>query len=117
MLPSIQLNHPQSEIIQIGELVINVSARIVIVAEQVINLIRLEFDVLVYMAKGIGRVTTHEELLQTVWGHKIEDGGTKNQVDCCIKRLRKKLGGWGKENFQVVRSIGYRLLVGENKHP
>lgn len=116
MLPSIQPNHHQSEVIQIGELVINVSAHTVMIAEQVINLTRLEFNLLVYMAKNVGRVITPDELLKEVWGFNLENGGTKNQVDCCVKRLRKKLGDWGKVNFQVVRAIGYRLSVASDEH-
>lgn len=78
-------------------------------AGQAINLTRLEFDLLVYMAKNVGRVITPEELLKEIWGASLENGGTQNQVNCTFKRLRKKIPLSLANCFVKLRRYGYRL--------
>ena len=58
-----------------------------------------------------------EELLEHVWEHS--DGGTANQVMCCIRRLRQKLavGEDTPQYLHTVRGFGYRLCEPEGLPP
>jgi DNA-binding response OmpR family regulator len=46
---------------------------------------------LAYFARRCGPAIDPEELLTEVWGCGNELGGTRDQVKCCIRRLRKKI--------------------------
>ncbi len=70
-----------------------------------VDLRRLEFDLLVHLAREPERVFTREELLRAIWGYRC--GGSTRTVDSHASRLRRKLGhGW----VVSVRGVGYRLV-------
>ena len=48
-----------------------------------------EYDVLAYLARNAGRVLTHRQILQTVWGSDY--GGESRYVWTYVRRLRAKL--------------------------
>ncbi len=81
----LQLN----SLIVIGRLTINEPSRDVWLAGEVVSLSTLQFDLLAYLACQAGRSIALDELLREVWG--VEAGGTVNQVDCCLKKLRAKI--------------------------
>ena len=102
-----------SNFIAIGALSINIPAWRVSVGDRLLTVTPLEFVVLLHFARNAGRVVTHDELLREVWQCPPEMGGTKNQVTCCVKRLRRNL----RVNPQdlpyilTVRGRGYRMLT------
>src|SRR4029077_1293434 len=55
-------------IYRFAELVLDFSARRVRVAEQDISLTPKQYDVLAYLARNAGKVLTHRQILQAVWG-------------------------------------------------
>ena len=71
-----------------------------------IDLTATEFDLLSILAKAPGRVFTRNLLLDMVWGQDYY--GVDRTVDTHMSRLRRKLGGGGK-NLQTVHGIGYRF--------
>tara|TARA_B100001146_G_C16039604_1_gene373020 strand:+ start:17 stop:703 length:687 start_codon:yes stop_codon:yes gene_type:complete len=71
-----------------------------------INLTATEFDLLSILAKTPGRVFTRNLLMDLVWGQDYY--GVDRTVDTHMSRLRRKLGGGGK-NLQTVHGIGYRF--------
>ena len=88
-------------------------AHSIIRAGQSIPLTRLEFDLLVALAKEPGRVFTREALLSEVWGYQH---ATDNRlVNVHIQRLRSKVE-YDPENPELivtVRGIGYKAGTGE----
>jgi DNA-binding response OmpR family regulator len=85
------------------EVWIDVAARQVVRAGREVPLTRLEFDLLLFLARHPRRVFTRDHLLRSVWGYAIAGPRT---VDVHIRRLRGKL------ETPVVRTIygvGYRL--------
>jgi DNA-binding response OmpR family regulator len=90
---------PQAE----TQVEIDVAARQVVRHGREVPLTRLEFDLLVFLARHPRRVFTRDQLLRNVWGYDIAGPRT---VDVHITRLRGKL------DVPVVRTIygvGYRL--------
>ncbi len=76
-------------VIQAGELEIDIAKRTVIRAGQEIDLTRMEFDILAYLAQNAGCVLTSKMILQKVWGPEyLEDAQT---LRVHISHLRKKI--------------------------
>jgi len=99
---------PSNENLSCGELVLDLQAKTIVLAGESITLTPLEFSVLVYLASCQMRPVPAEELLEAVWG--CAEGGTINQVTCCIKRLRKKLTIEGVPQYlRTQRGFGFRL--------
>jgi two-component system, OmpR family, alkaline phosphatase synthesis response regulator PhoP len=92
-----------------GGLRLDVESRIAAMAETVLPLTRLEFDLLHLLLTNAGRVLTRERLLEQAWGYDFI--GDTRAVDSAIKRLRAKLREASVEadSIEAVRGVGYRL--------
>ncbi len=79
-------------------------------ADTVLELTRLEFDLLYHLLEQQGRVVTRERLLELVWGYDFT--GDTRAVDSAIKRLRLKLRTLSSDSdcIEAVRGIGYRSV-------
>jgi DNA-binding response OmpR family regulator len=97
---------PESRVLEIGELQIDLRARSATFAGSPLALRTLEFELLAELARNPGHVVKRDRLLDRVWGVSFA-GGTRT-VDVHIAQLRKKLGRPGL--IQTVRGVGYRLL-------
>lgn len=65
-----------------------------------------EYDVLLCLMRGKGRIVTREKILEQVWdahGNYVND----NTLTVTVKRLREKLGQ--PSCLKTVRSVGYRM--------
>ncbi len=92
-----------------GDLQLNVESRIVTVGETILQLTRLEFDLLNLLLINARRVLSRERLLEQAWGYDFV--GDTRAVDSAIKRLRAKLRQASAEAdcIEAVRGVGYRL--------
>jgi two-component system KDP operon response regulator KdpE len=72
-----------------GDLEIDLARRRVTRAGQEIDLTRIEFDILAYLAQNSGRVVTSKMILQQVWGP--EYGEDTQTLRVHISHLRKKI--------------------------
>lgn len=79
--------------------------RSVWVGSREVNLTRVEFDLLLFLADHPRRVFSRRQLLGSVWGYTQARGRT---VDVHVRRLRLKLREAG-PLLATVRGIGYRL--------
>ncbi len=92
----------------IGDLAIDVVEHSVSRNDKEIPLTRLEFDLLVALAKEPGRVFTREALLGEVWGYRHSTD--TRLVNVHVQRLRAKIEHEA-ENPQIiltVRGVGYK---------
>ena len=95
----------------IGNIKIDQIEHTIIRDGQVIALTRLEFDLLVALAKEPGRVFTREALLSEVWGYR--PATDTRLVNVHIQRLRSKVE-IDPENPKIiltVRGVGYKAGV------
>lgn len=78
-----------------------------------IDLTPREFELLLYLAKNMGRVLSRDHLLDKVWGYEF--AGDTRIVDVHISHLRDKLEMDPKnpEHIRTVRGVGYKLVQGE----
>lgn len=104
-----QPSDESADVIQIGELRIDLPKHQVTVGDAAVELTRTEFKLLLLLAQRQGRVQSRDRLLQDVWGYdNIIDTRT---VDTHVRRLREKLGSAARY-IDTIRGIGYRLTVG-----
>ena len=95
-------------LLTIGDLTIDVTAHEVRRGATVIQLTRLEFDLLVALAKDPGRVFTRDALLSEVWGYR-QTTDTR-LVNVHVQRLRSKIEHDAEhpEIVMTVRGVGYK---------
>ena len=104
-------NTDVSGIIAIGDLKIDVQAHQLLRDGKQIQLTRLEFDLLVALAREPGRVFTRDALLSEVWGYAHSTD--TRLVNVHIQRLRSKIER-DPENPEIVitiRGVGYKAGV------
>lgn len=95
----------RSEVMQRGPYQIDVSERSVYHQNKAIDLSRLEFDLLITLARSPGKAFSREELFEKVWSE--ESDALVRSVDVKIADLRRKMGdaSW----IQTVWGVGYRF--------
>lgn len=95
-------------LLTIGDLAIDVQAHQVLRAGKQISLTRLEFDLLVALAKEPGRVFTRDALLSEVWGYRHSTD--TRLVNVHVQRLRSKIEHDSErpEIVVTVRGVGYK---------
>ena len=101
-------NADVSGLLTIGDLAIDVQAHQVLRAGKQIQLTRLEFDLLVALAKEPGRVFTRDALLSEVWGYRHSTD--TRLVNVHVQRLRSKIEHDAEhpEIVITIRGVGYK---------
>jgi two-component system response regulator MtrA len=95
-------------LLTISDLIIDVNAHEVTRAGKVITLTRLEFDLLVALAREPGRVFSRDALLGEVWGYRHSTD--TRLVNVHVQRLRAKIEHDSEHPDIVitVRGVGYK---------
>ncbi|WP_278335675.1 response regulator transcription factor [Roseburia sp. 499] len=99
-------NGVNQEIIELGNVNINITSGKVFIGEKLLELTALEYRLLLIFAKNKSKLLTRSQILEHIWdidGNFVED----NTLTVYIKRLREKLGD--AVNIETVRGIGYRV--------
>jgi two-component system response regulator MtrA len=94
--------------LKIGDVLIDQVAHTIIKNGKTIPLTRLEFDLLVALAKDPGRVFTRDALLSEVWGYRHSTD--TRLVNVHVQRLRSKVEHDPEhpEIVMTVRGVGYK---------
>ncbi len=94
--------------IVIGDLSIDVLARVVHRGTQRIDLSPREFALLEYLARNVGHILSRTMLLEHVWD--MNQDPLTNVVDVHVNRLRKKVDhGFDQPLIHTIRGVGYVL--------
>ena len=102
-------SEPQREVLEFGELSIDVSGHKVMVNGEEIDLTASEFKLLTTLSRYPGRVYSRMELVEKVLGYDFE--GYERTIDSHVKNLRAKIGDnprapkW----LHTVHGVGYRF--------
>lgn len=96
----------QNQTITIEGFTADITARIVYIDGQRINLSPKEYELLFYLIKNKNIALTREKLICDVWGYDFY--GDDRTLDTHIKLLRKQLGKYA-ELIATVRGVGYRF--------
>ncbi len=95
-----------SNILKIGDLVINRDEYKIVKNDVELILPRKEFELLSLLASKPGKVFKREEILDKVWGNEVVVGG--RTIDVHIRKLREKIGD---ESFKTVKGVGYKFVI------
>jgi two-component system KDP operon response regulator KdpE len=96
-------------VIVVDQLRIDLERRQVMVADHEILLTPTEYDLLRLLAQSSGKVLTHRQLLQSVWGHTSEEDFHLLRVN--ISNLRHKIEPDPSRPIYIrtEAGVGYRL--------
>ena len=94
-----------TNIVTVGDLIINRDEYKIIKDDEEIILPRKEFELLSLLASIPGRVFKREEILDKVWGNDVVVGG--RTIDVHIRKLREKIGD---DSFKTVKGVGYKFV-------
>jgi two-component system response regulator RegX3 len=98
---------PETQLIEVGQLRIDLRTHQVNVAGNPVSLTPKEFDLLTFLAGDPGAVRTRSDILDEVWDPHWY-GPTKT-LDVHVASLRRKLGD--PSLIETVRGVGYRLVT------
>lgn len=96
----------EKDIVKIGGLTADFTARIVSVGGKRVEMSPKEYDLFFYLLKNRNIALTRERLITDVWGYDFY--GDDRTLDTHIKLLRKSLGEYSKY-IVTLRGVGYRF--------
>lgn len=99
------VDSPAPEVLEIGNLKMDLSTRRVYMSGVEIELTTKEFDLLAYLAEHPGIVHRRTDIMESVWDANWY-GPTKT-LDAHVAAVRKKLGD--SDWIEAVRGVGFRL--------
>ena len=94
------------EVVDIGDLRVDFTARRVTLAGKPLDLSPKEYDLLFYLVRNRGIALTREKLLSEIWGYDFF--GDDRTLDTHIKLLRRQLGPYA-DRITTLRGVGYRF--------
>jgi DNA-binding response OmpR family regulator len=97
-------------LLEVGDLIIDVPARMAALGGRALDLSPKEFDLLKLLVERSGEVMSRRELLAEVWREPY--GGADHTVDVHLSWLRKKLGETASEPryIHTVHGVGVKLV-------
>jgi two-component system response regulator MtrA len=97
--------------IQVGELRLEPASHEVWLRGKLVQLTRLEFNLLYCMAQRAGKVLTREDILRLVWGEN--EAIDLRGIDAHIRRLRAKVEDNPDEPTRIltVHGVGYKMAA------
>lgn len=97
-----------SHLLSCGDLLVDTSCRRVTVGDNVVELTKLEFDLLHYLLLNKNIPLSRDSILENVWGYDYFS--ETNVVDVYVRYLRSKLEEpFGRKFISTVRGIGYEI--------
>jgi DNA-binding response OmpR family regulator len=98
--------------IEVGPVAIDLAAREVRHAGELVELTAHEFALVVELAQNPRRVLTRQQLEDAIY--TLDDGAVSNVVEVYVSRLRRKLG---REAIRTVRGFGYQWGIAGQARP
>ncbi len=101
-----KMYQPKADVLQIGELKLNLTSHSAFYGEDELVLTKKEFELLEYLLKNKNIAITREQLLNNVWDYEYL--GDTNVVDVYVRYLRQKIDDkYGIHLISTVRGVGY----------
>jgi two-component system, OmpR family, KDP operon response regulator KdpE len=101
-------------VVRVGTVEIDLARHLIRRGEEEVHLTATEFKLLAYLATHIGRVLTHTQILEHVWGAGYENETQNLRV--YISQIRRKLDPEEQQPQMITTEpgVGYRFLADEN---
>ena len=101
----------KAEVINVGELRLNLSTREVWAGDQPVTLTGMEYEILEILAQSAGRVVTRDEVCLALYQRPATP--FERSIEVHISHLRKKTEG-SRITIRPIRGAGYVLTEGES---
>lgn len=98
----------KADILQAGDIILDIAAHEVRIEERVIELSYKEFELLQYFVSNQGVALSREKILNNVWNYDYF--GDARTIDTHVKKLRNKLGRQG-DYIKTIWGMGYKFEV------
>lgn len=95
-----------SDLIVIGDLVIDREKYVIINKGEELVLPKKEFELLMLLASKPDKVFTREEIYNNVWGDSIIVGD--RTIDVHIRKVREKIG---QDHIKTIKGVGYKFVM------
>jgi len=107
------ISSSQEPVFESGHLRVDLVRRLVTLGEVEISLTPTEYDILKLLIQHAGKVLTHRQILNQVWGSPYESEQHLLRVN--ISNLRRKLESEPSQPHYILTEpgVGYRLKIGE----
>jgi len=104
---------PPEPVVRAGEVMIDLSRHVVKRGEDEVRLTATEYRLLAYLATNAGRVLTHTQILEHVWGPGYESETQNLRV--YVSQLRRKLDPDSAQPQMITTEpgVGYRFIADE----
>jgi len=100
------------ELLEMQDLKINIEERTVMINDQMVDLNRKEFDILVFLVMNKNRIASKSAIAENIWGDFIDQADDFDFIYSQIKNLRKKLRDHNsKVDIISVYGMGYKLII------
>jgi DNA-binding response OmpR family regulator len=99
-------NRHQQRVLNVGDIVIDVSGHTATRAGEQLELRNIEFKLLEMFCRHPGQVLSKVQILEKVWGHAFSD---VNLVEVHVSHLRRAIEKTQPRVIHTVRSVGYVL--------
>src|SRR5690554_6536314 len=104
-------NYQGKEVINIGNVALNIQDRTLEIDQENIHLNKKEFNILNYFMSNQNRLITKTALAEYVWGDHIDQADNFDFIYYQIKNLRKKLDeNKAQVSIETVYGVGYKLI-------
>jgi DNA-binding response OmpR family regulator len=99
-----------SNYIELDKILIDTDKKEVRVENEVLDLTKKEYEMLLFFANNAKRVLTKQNIAEHLWGDFIDQGDSFDFVYQHIKNLRKKIQkATGTDILETVYGVGYKL--------
>jgi len=115
ILRRVEAQPSTGEVIQVGDLIIDLEKHEVHMAGKTVELTPTEFDILVALARHPRRVFSRYQIMEQAQGNAFE--GYERTIDAHIKNIRLKLEPDPKKPayIRTVFGLGYKLETGDEE--
>ncbi len=101
-----------NNVITINEMQIKTDEHQVFINNEMLDLTKKEYEMLLFLITNKGRVLSKESIAEHLWGDYMDSADSYDFVYAHIKNLRKKLADKGAGNYlQTVYGVGYKFIV------
>ena len=104
ILKRMSSNKTESDVIDLGGIIINRNTYSVIKGNKELTIPRKEFELFYLLASKPGNVFTRDEIMDEVWGSQVIVGD--RTIDVHIRKLREKIGD---SYFKTIKGVGYKF--------
>jgi DNA-binding response OmpR family regulator len=99
-----------SQRMDFGKLIINLDERKVTADQNVLQLTKKEYNILLYLARNKNRVITKDSIAEHLWGDYMDNAVSYDFIYAHVKNLRKKLADNNCNDYlKTIYGIGYKF--------